>query len=234
MPFGTAVELGHVNNNNGADPYSVTAAAAAAVGDLVVVYVHNVGVTISAVTDSRGNTYTRTINNAGGGFTGHCIAWSRITTAIQVGDTWSISDGFGTVHTSIEVVCHPGAAASPLDQSSVNAATTGTANWTSNSAPTTGQADDRLVGGITCGGSATHTVTPAGGWVDSPTTPKDDVAGIYTGYRSYQDVAATGGYAYSGTASGTPASYAAGIIAFKAAGAPAAQLWRPHRMPLGV
>jgi hypothetical protein len=136
------------------------------------------------------------------------------------------------VHECVQWLKLDTVAASPLDQSAVNA-TSGT-TYDSTATAATAQADDWLWGLVSANGSA-QTPNQPGGWTAVPTTPTFSVAGTVCARSDFQAVSATGTYNYSAGFSSGTVFYAAGIIAFKAGGAAGAVLlpFEPHRMPLG-
>ena len=83
-------QLGTANNINTTDRITLTITAAAPVGDTVIVAAGQGNTTLTSVTDSRGNTYTidrPTIANGSGATAGVAVASTRVTTALQTGDT---------------------------------------------------------------------------------------------------------------------------------------------------
>lgn len=236
MPASAGTELTSYQSTGLATTHTTAAlSAGAAAGDLVVVAAVLDGWTANSVTDTSGNTYTRTVNFAQGGGTTAVLAWTVVTTPLTTSSTITVTPS-GSASAAIDVQRFTGVAASPLDQSAAAGVAGGTAIG-SGSTPTTAQADDLLVG-VSALNPSTASVTPqVVSPVWSPTTTEDQVTIGASGKRRlntyYRNVAATGAYAYNATAGATIVTTAAGIVAFKAAVAVLPFAFTPRRMPIG-
>ena len=119
---------------------------------------------ISSVTDSRGNTYTTTPDaSINAGTTVSCaILRGRITTALQVNDTITITIGSSRSRWAIEINQFDDIiASSPLDKTATNAPAS-TDHLSSGVTAATAQASEVAIAVFGFGGG--RTVTDLGGW----------------------------------------------------------------------
>lgn len=170
--------LGTKTQNTSASTVAITLTAGAPVGSTVLVGIAweaggGTGVpTISAVTDSRSNTYSTTPDVTAGGALNSTVAGAvlrtRVTTALQIGDTITVTISGGTrSRWAMQADAFDDVDASPLDKT----ATTGNSS-PSSATPSTGttaatsQARE-LVYAIFGFGSG-RTVTVPSGWTGGP------------------------------------------------------------------
>lgn len=167
--------MGHVRilatatQNSGATSKAITVPFAVPIGHTLIiacVWESAAGAVpvISSVVDSRSNTYTTTPDaSVNAGTTVSCaILRGRITTALQVGDTITITIGSSRARWAVEIDQFDDIiAASPLDKTATNAPAS-SANLSSGVTAATAQASELAV--AIFGFGAGRTVTDLGGW----------------------------------------------------------------------
>lgn len=174
------------------------------------------GATISAVTDTGGNTWTlNTIaqndRNATNRF---LLCYAVATTALASGNTISItSSNTGFANRAYMVSEYSGiASATPLDKTvAAQDVFAGPNTMDTGNTATTAQADELLVAGWTYG-STTNTITAYSSGFTAMTVL---VAGFSVAH-AWRIVSATGAYNATATQSGTVSAWGAGLATFKA------------------
>jgi hypothetical protein len=176
--------------------------------------------TISSIVDSRGNTWTTTPDASGGGATNTTVAVAivraRITTALQIGDTITVTisggtrskwaaqfDDFDDVNSS-----------SPKDQTATtgNTAPSGT-SLTTGATSATAQAYELLYSVFGCGFGKTFTIPS--GWAGSAKVETGATSGHRDLQTAWKYTASTG--AQTGTMTiDSSSTYAACVAAYKA------------------
>lgn len=172
--MGHLATIGTKTQNTAASSVSITLTAGAAVGTTVLVGIiweagGGTGVpTISAVTDSRSNSYSTTPDVTAGGATNSTVAGAvlrtRVTTALQVGDTITVTVSGGTrSRWCLQADSFDDVNTTPLDktQTTGNTAPSGTALATGATA-TTSQANELVYAIFGFGSGRTVTIPP--GW----------------------------------------------------------------------
>ena len=217
--------LGTKIQNTGASSVAITLTAGAAVGSTVLVGIiweagGGTGVpTISAVTDSRSNSYSTTPDVTAGGATNTTVAGAvlraKLTTALQVGDTITVTISGGTRSKwAMQADAFDDVNAStPLDKTATtgNTAPSGTSLATGSTAATS-QANE-LVYAIFGFGSG-RTVTVPGGWTGGAKVETTAGASDRALQVIHKYVAATG--AQQGTLTlSTSSTYGGAVVTLK-------------------
>ena len=206
-------QLGNANNTNTTDRITLTITAAAPVGDTVIVAAGQGSTALTSVTDSRGNSYAidrPTVSNGSGAFGGVAIASTRITTALQSGDTiTAIFAASASATRAIAAADFSGV----LTQSpwlDATASAIGHNNSPSSGASGATQAAPELViGAYGDTGTSATTFTPT-----SPFQSAGSSVGTLASLRlTYKIVATTGAQTASGTYSGRVSPYWAVTLA---------------------
>jgi hypothetical protein len=201
--------------------WTVTASANTTAGNLLVLVANGSysGSNPVTITDSQGNTWTKTIDiNHPSGSPNMAVAWCIV--AAGKSHTSGVDTFTGTWTTSlgsklIQVNEFAGIAAVPLDKS---ASATGTSSATpsSGATATTVQADELLVGafGTWSLSSPARTFTAGSGYTIASSY---QVTWSGEGMCEYQVVSATGAYSAGCTMSAAVDNWLAAILTFKAA-----------------
>lgn len=119
--------------------------------------------TITSVVDSRGNTYSATPDSGinAGTTVSAALLRGRITTALQIGDTITITIGSSRARWAVEINEFDDPVASPLDKTATNAPAS-SVTLSSGVTAATAQADELVVAAFGFGSGRTITIPP--GW----------------------------------------------------------------------
>jgi hypothetical protein len=235
VAIGTPTSIGSVlNNNNTTNTAVISVTAAVAIGQKVIVVAVGDGIGTYAgagvtCADSQLNVYTQDVRFDNTTKNANLFLFSAdITTALTTSDTITATYDTTRGHRNAFACQISGLATGVSDFDQKSTAVGTSLSWTSNSTPTTTQADELIIGACMNNGSGAPTSTPTGG--NTELFDQTD-GGACELTVVYQIVTTTGAYAASGTwSTGTPEN-AALVGTYKAGAAP---LWLPHRMPLGV
>ncbi len=179
-------------------------------GNLLVAVIQ-VSADVTGVTDTRGNTWVKAVEEENAGASTYLELW-YVENCAAGANTVTAANGFGASFAHVWVGEYSGVAtSSALDQTAGGQSSTG--NPDSGATATTAQADELLVGGIANNGARTVT------WTEPDTEQYDDAtAGASRGLSAADEiVSATGTFSATGTMSGS-ADWLAAIATFKAAG----------------
>lgn len=165
MAIGTPVHLGYALSGVSDNKVTLTTGAAVAAGDSILVAV-NMGsstTTITSVTDSVGNTYTKDIDRLSASSLQHIYIWScHGATALPSGGTITANaSGSNTSRKSIDASTVSGLLTSSTLDATAGNDSTGTA-WTSGSTGTLAQAAEFAF--ATCYSNSATANTPDAGW----------------------------------------------------------------------
>jgi hypothetical protein len=237
MPLGGPTELAHYSSTALATTHTTaTASSGTNAGDLIVITGTLDGWTASSVSDSVGNTYTRSVNFSQGGGTSAVLAWTIVTTPTTTSTTFSLTAS-GSAGCNLSVQAYTGLAAGQPDQAASAGISTGTDLNSGNTSALNGT-DDLLVG-VDALNASTLTVTPevlSPAWTGVTTNPlTNTTSGVRRLYTFWREQTGGGTPRFDVTTSATITSAAAGIVAFQVSGPPAVPpAYQPRRMPLGV
>src|SRR5262245_53433006 len=207
------------NTNVSGTSWTVTASANTTAGNLLVLVTNGVQAASNPVTitDSQGNTWTKTIDFTSGSSPNMAVAWCIV--AVGKSHTSGVDTFTGTWTSSlsgklIHVLEFAGIAAAPLDKST--SASGASASPSSGATAATTQADELLFGAFGCwsASSPARTFTAGSGY-----TIASDYHSTWTVemMTEYQVVAATGAYTAGCTMSAAVDNWVAAILTFKAA-----------------
>jgi PKD repeat protein len=172
---------------------------------LVLVYLFSGtgGDSVTAITDTAGNTYRTDVvkTNAGAAGLKVLIASARITAALTGGGTVTVTQSTSTTYHALQLYEFDNfAPTSWTDRTAMgNGATPTTAVSTAATATTT-QPNETIVAAVGAGDAPT-TLTSAAGWTDVGAVAAGSPSKQKTLASAVRDVTATGSYGYSGTLS---------------------------------
>jgi PKD repeat protein len=173
---------------------------------------------VTAITDTRGNTYTINAVKKNSGTTGLLVvvASARLTAALVPGDRVTVTQNATTTYHLMQVYEFDNFAPTSWVDRSATGSSTGTAVSTA-STSTTAQTNETLFAAVGFG-DTTASLTSASGWSDSAKVEASGtkIKGLGVAAR---DVSATGAYAYAGTLSASE-QWVAALVTFKTVAAP--------------
>src|SRR5262245_1258611 len=219
MPASYVGQVAFGNTNVSGTTWTVTASANTTAGNLLVVVANGVQAASNPVTitDSQGNTWTKTIDFTSGSSPNMAVAWCIVATGKS--HTSGVDTFTGTWTNTLgskllQVNEFAGVAASPLDKSA--SASGASANPSSGATATTAQADELLIGAFGCwsASSPARTFTAGSGYTIASSY---QLTWSQEGMCEYQVVAATGAYTAGCTMSAAVDNWVAAILTFKAA-----------------
>jgi hypothetical protein len=220
MAIAYVKELGKGTQTGTATTYVITLSATAAAGNLAIGRIGTGStVTISSVTDSRGNTWT-VDKTQGSGPSAHLVSTGQDVGTLQSGDTITITiSGSIAAGTAIfDEFSGMDITSSRVDKTAGNSAGATTARDAGTTAATT-QADELVVGAFAIAGDETSLTVGSGYSHFTSDYINDSATNSIAG--EYQIVSATGTQNPTATA-GANAAYRAVVATYKAAagGAP--------------
>lgn len=171
--------------------------------------------TVSSIVDSRGNTYVIDKSAGAGNSTASCAIFrGTVTTALQAGDTITVTIESGRQRWILQADHVSGLLTDPLDQTAAND-TGSSANLSTGTTSTTTQADEFLYAAFGFGRGSSQNISGVGsGWTATAqvnTTSPSVMRGLQVAYRT---VSATGAQEGTATATGTT-SYSGCIATYK-------------------
>jgi PKD repeat protein len=168
---------------------------------------------VTAISDTRGNTYTINATKKNSGATGLLVvvASAKVTAALAPGDKVTVTQNAQTTYHLMQVYEFDNFDPTSWVDKSATGSSTGTAVSTAPTS-TTAQADETLFAAVGFGDTSAS-LTSASGWSDAA---KVEASGTkIKGFGvAARDVSATGAYAYAGTLSASE-EWVAVVVTFK-------------------
>jgi len=161
------------------------------------------GDSVTAITDTKGNTYRTDVvkSNAGTAGLKVVIASARITGPLTGGDTVTVTQSTSTTYHAMQMYEFDNfAPTSWTDRTATGNGATATPSVSTSATATTSQANETIVGAVGAGDAPT-VLTSGSGWTDSDTVVAGSPSKQKTLAVAVRDVTATGSYGYSGTLS---------------------------------
>jgi PKD repeat protein len=161
------------------------------------------GETVTAISDTKGNTYRIDAVRSNSGSNGLTIvvASARISAPLTAGDTVNVTQSTTTTYHAIQLYEFDNfTATSWADRTATGNSASSTTAVSTASTSATAQANETLVAAVAAGDKPA-TLTSASGWTDSDTVTAGPTTKQKTLGLAVRDVTATGSYGYAGTLS---------------------------------
>jgi VCBS repeat-containing protein len=209
--IGTPVLIGNAASSAAGTSIAITSTAVAAGNTVIVTIAMSANTGAVSVTDTRSNTYTKNADVTNTGNVRTLIFSAPVITALQAGDTITVTFGVETQSKAVSALQVSGLlSASVVDKTAVRTGLTSSAS--SGSTTTTAQSSELLIGAIGIADRSTGTAGTnftAIGAIDNG----DAVNGIGL-LPEYRIVSNTGAFSASATTAAMP--WAAAIVTYKA------------------